>query len=63
MPEDRFRAVRPANKISEDGISYLDWGVYDSVLGKSGKHVYTKAFALILASSMNWAYNEGRKGK
>lgn len=40
-----------------------DWGVYDSYRDTRGKLRYTKAFAIILAESMNYAYDLGAREK
>jgi hypothetical protein len=59
---DRFRAVPPVNVPSNEAGA-VDWSVYDSRTAKVGKQKFTRAFAEILASSMNWAYEEGRKSR
>ena len=61
MPEEIFRAVRPANESMRPDAPHADWGIYDVRVGKvRGKHIYTEAFARVLADSMNWSYNQGR---
>lgn len=60
--DKRFRAVPPLN-VSPEDAGPTDWAVYDSVLAKVGKRIYTRSFAETLATNMNWAYEQGRKSR